>query len=47
MKYERPDLEEMEIELEGSFLAAATTVGGDINDKPIGGEGENPDSPWN
>lgn len=34
MKYERPDLEEMELMLEGSFLAYKTgvEVGGDEND---------------
>ena len=48
MKYERPDLEEMELELEGSFLAVQTTVGGEINPDPVGpGGDENPDSPWN
>lgn len=30
MKYERPDLEEMELEFEGSFLECAS-VGGDRN----------------
>ena len=39
MKYERPDLEELELELEGSFLATQSRpgdlgvdVGGDEND---------------
>ena len=46
MKYERPDLEEIELELEGSFLATST-VGGEISPDPVGpgGDGE-PDSPW-
>lgn len=34
MKYERPDLEEMELEFEGSFLECAS-VGGDRNDNEI------------
>lgn len=38
MKYERPDLEEMELMLEGSFLAYKTGV--DVGNKPVEGEDE-------
>ena len=42
MKYEKPDLEELELVLEGSFLLAATAnIGGDKEDKdPWEGEFE-------
>ncbi|MDE6278993.1 MAG: hypothetical protein K2M05_03375 [Paramuribaculum sp.] len=45
-KYERPDLEELELELEGSFLDSASGTGG--NEGEVGGEVDptpNP-GPW-
>lgn len=48
MKYEKPYLEEIDLQLEGSFLADATKPDPDDPNKPgvdIGGEGK-PDIPW-
>lgn len=38
MKYEKPDLEEMELALEGSFLTEATTLPKDDNENTDEGE---------
>lgn len=36
MKYEKPDLEELDLVLEGSYLLAATSnIGGDKDDKDL------------
>lgn len=48
MKYEKPDLEELELVLEGSFLDSATNPDPDDPDNPsFGIGGEDQDNDWN
>ena len=37
MKYEKPNLEEMELILEGSFLSSSTGEGVDVDENPFFG----------
>lgn len=51
MKYEKPDLEELDLELEGSFLEHGSKPGdagegGDKGDQEIGGDNGGDDNIW-
>lgn len=46
-KYERPDLEEMELELEGSFLNSGSGTGGNEGEYSAEVDSEAGTGPWN